>query len=184
MGLRRCHLNAVIHLFNSCPLLIEVMHYSQVEDKLTFFGQDSDADARVTQFDEGGVPSPPVILSDQQNVFSADVPVDEMLFFLQVQKERESLLPTTGKQFNHSFLQFPFTVYFSVLFWNPKKHVYFRSSHNCEQHTNLYLAILSTTWQQIWHYTQIPTRKFMAWASCLATSSFHRMFIEFLFFFK
>lgn len=49
---------------------------------LTFFGQDSDADTRVTQFDKGGVSSPSVILSDQKNVFSAHIAMDKMLFFL------------------------------------------------------------------------------------------------------
>lgn len=66
------------------------MYYSKTEirHKLTFFGQDSDADTRVTQFDEGGVPGPAVILSDQQNIFGTDITVDKMLFFLQVQKGR------------------------------------------------------------------------------------------------
>lgn len=78
-------------LMNSCPLLTEEMYYRLAEDrhKLTFFGQNSDADARVTQFDEGGVPSPPVILSDQKNVFSTDIPMDKLLFFLQVEKGRD-----------------------------------------------------------------------------------------------
>lgn len=58
---------------------------------LTLFGEDSDADARVTQFDEGGVPGPPVVLSDQKDVFGTDVPVNKMLFFLWVEKRRESL---------------------------------------------------------------------------------------------
>lgn len=67
------------------------MYYDLADDghELTFFGQDGDADAWVTQFDEGGVPSPPVILSDQKNVFSTDVAVDKLLFFLQVQRGKD-----------------------------------------------------------------------------------------------
>lgn len=74
----------IILLLKSCPLLIGHVYYTSAEDghKLTFFGQDSDTDARVAQFDEGGVPSPPVVLSNQKNIFSADISVDKMFFFL------------------------------------------------------------------------------------------------------
>lgn len=49
---------------------------------LTLFGQDSNADARVAQFDEGRISGPPVVLSDQEDVFSAHVAVDKVLLFL------------------------------------------------------------------------------------------------------
>lgn len=70
-------------------------------NKLTFFGQDSDADSRVAQFNERAIPSPPVIFSDKKNVFSTDIAVDKLLFFLQVQKESFVLQST-----------------FNYLFWN------------------------------------------------------------------
>lgn len=57
---------------------------------LTLFGQDSNADARVTQFDEGRVSSPPVILSDQQNIFSTHIAMDKILLFLWKQEEVQS----------------------------------------------------------------------------------------------
>lgn len=60
-------------------------------ETLTLSGEDGDADARVTQFDEGGVASPPVILSDQKDVFGADVAVNEMLFLLRVEKRGRSV---------------------------------------------------------------------------------------------
>lgn len=60
-------------------------------ETLTLSGEDGDADARVTQLDEGGVASPPVILSDQKDVFGADVAVNEMLFLLRVEKRRRSV---------------------------------------------------------------------------------------------
>lgn len=56
-----------------------------VELALTLFGQDSNADARVAQFDEGRVPGLPVILSDQENVFSTHVAMDKMLLLLRMQ---------------------------------------------------------------------------------------------------
>lgn len=71
-------------------------------NKLTFFGQDGDADARIAQFDKWGVSSPSVILSDQKNIFSADIPVNKMLVFLQVQKGRESLINTEKISVYHS----------------------------------------------------------------------------------
>lgn len=49
---------------------------------LTIFGQDSDADSRVTQFDEGGVPSLPVLLADQQNILGTHIPMDQVLILL------------------------------------------------------------------------------------------------------
>lgn len=52
---------------------------------LTLFGQDSNADARVTQFDEGRVSSLPVILSDQENVFSTHIAMDKMLLLLRME---------------------------------------------------------------------------------------------------
>lgn len=49
---------------------------------LTFSGQNSDADARVTEFDEGQTARPFVLLSDQQNIFGTDVAVYEILLLL------------------------------------------------------------------------------------------------------
>lgn len=63
---------------------------------LTLFGEDGDADPRVTQLDEGGVPGPPVILSDQKDVFGTDVAVNKMLFLLRVEKRRRSVEETLG----------------------------------------------------------------------------------------
>lgn len=56
-----------------------------MELALTLFGQDSNADAGVAQFDEGRVPSLPVVLSDQENVFSTHVAMDKMLLLLWMQ---------------------------------------------------------------------------------------------------
>lgn len=63
---------------------------------LTLFGEDGDADPRVTQLDEGGVPGPPVILSDQKDVFGTDVAVNKMLFLLRVETRRRSVEETLG----------------------------------------------------------------------------------------
>lgn len=99
----QCGFNITL-LLKHCPLLIGHMYYTLAEDghKLTFFGQDSDADARVAQFDEGGVPSPPVVLSDQKNVFSADISMDKMFFFLYIQKRRDESFSYQHKETNHS----------------------------------------------------------------------------------
>lgn len=98
--------NANRALLNSRPLLDEDMYYSYEQSpKLTFFGKDRDADAGVTQFDEGGVSSPPVFFSDQKNVFAAHVAVDELLFFLQVQRGRgasKAHLPLSRQTSNQS----------------------------------------------------------------------------------
>lgn len=110
---------------------------------LTLFWENSDADARVTQFDEGGVSSPPVILSDQEDILGTDVAVNKMLFLLRVEKRKQSAKETLGKKTSVT----PFTD----------------------------LVVPNRL---------VPTRKFMACASCFATSSFHRMFIELLFFFR
>lgn len=66
------------------------------QNALTLFGEDSDADSWVTQLDEGGVPGPPVILSDQKDVFGTDVAVNKMLFLLRVEKRRRSVEETLG----------------------------------------------------------------------------------------
>lgn len=63
---------------------------------LTFSREDSDADARVTQFYEGGVSGPPVILSDQKDVFGADVAVNEMLLLLRSREKKDG--PVEEKQ--------------------------------------------------------------------------------------
>jgi len=55
------------HCYSNLLKKLPLDDYSEDKDRhrLTFSGQNIDADARVTQFDEGGVPSPPVLLSDQ-----------------------------------------------------------------------------------------------------------------------
>lgn len=49
---------------------------------LTFPGQHAHADARVAELDEGGASRRAVLLSHQQHVLGADVPVDEVLVLL------------------------------------------------------------------------------------------------------
>ena len=49
---------------------------------LTFFGQHRDADARVTEFDEGQAARRPVLLSDQKNVLGTDISMNEVLILL------------------------------------------------------------------------------------------------------
>lgn len=60
----------------------------EVGEELTFFRQDSDADAGVAKLDERGIPSPPILLPDQQNIFGTNIPMDKMLFLLQVQNKK------------------------------------------------------------------------------------------------
>lgn len=74
---------------------------------LTLFGQDSNADARVAQFDEGRVSSPPVILSDQENIFSTHIAMDKILLFLWKQEEAQSFQnrfpPKTSRENTDSY---------------------------------------------------------------------------------
>lgn len=62
----------------------------RVKLALTLFGQDSNADARVAQFYEGRISSPPVIFSDQENIFSTHIAMNKILLFLWKQEEPQS----------------------------------------------------------------------------------------------
>lgn len=54
----------------------------------TLFGQDGHADARVAELDEGWIPSPPVLLPDQENIFGTYIPVDQVFLLLYMAKEK------------------------------------------------------------------------------------------------
>lgn len=43
---------------------------------LTFSGQHSEADSRVAQLDEGHAARLPILLSDQENIFGTNVPMN------------------------------------------------------------------------------------------------------------
>lgn len=59
------------------PTVITYSHAS-----LTFSGQHTDTDARVTELDEGGASCHQILLSDQQDVLGTDVSVNEVLVLL------------------------------------------------------------------------------------------------------
>lgn len=49
---------------------------------LTFFGQHSDADTRVTEFDKGQAARHPILLSDQKNILGTNISMNEALILL------------------------------------------------------------------------------------------------------
>lgn len=59
--------------------LIRTAHESK---SLTFSGQHGDADARVTEFDEGQAARHPILLSDQKDVLGTNISMNEVLILL------------------------------------------------------------------------------------------------------
>lgn len=49
---------------------------------LTFSGQHGDADARVTEFDEGQAARGPVLLPDKENVLGTNISMNQVLILL------------------------------------------------------------------------------------------------------
>lgn len=49
---------------------------------LTFSGQHGDADARVTEFDEGQAARHPILLSDQKDILGTNISMNEVLILL------------------------------------------------------------------------------------------------------
>lgn len=81
------------HRENFLVNVIPTWHYAGVRSKsshirtehvvyLTFSGQHSDADTRVTQFDEGHAARRPILLSDQKNILGTNISMNEVLILL------------------------------------------------------------------------------------------------------
>lgn len=66
------------HAANTVP----TSHRCEVPVILTFPGQHSDADAGVTELDEGQTAGFPILLSDQKNILGTNISMNEVFILL------------------------------------------------------------------------------------------------------
>lgn len=63
---------------------------------LTFFGQHSDADTRVTELDKRQAARHPILLSDQKNILGTDISMNEVLILLHAEVTGMALITFVG----------------------------------------------------------------------------------------